>query len=50
MKEQIENSTKLLRIQEKLGEKKARIDTCKRFEEEFALLPLQDDDKESCAQ
>ena len=49
-RKEIENSTKLFRIQEELAEKKARIDACKRFEEEFGPLPLQDDDEESCAQ
>ena len=50
IKDEIENSTKLFCIHEKLAEKKAQIDACKRFEEEFAPLPLQDDDEVSCAQ
>ena len=48
IKDEIENSTKLFRIQEKLAEKKARIDARKRFEEEFAPFPLQDDEEVSC--
>lgn len=47
IKEEIENSTKRLLLAEELAEKKARIDVCKRFEEEFTSLNLPDDDNVS---
>jgi hypothetical protein len=45
VKEKIENSTKRLLIAEELAEKKARIDACKRFEEEFTPLALPENDE-----
>ncbi|CAB3995222.1 Hypothetical predicted protein, partial [Paramuricea clavata] len=50
VKEEIQNATKRFQIAEELAEKKARIDACKKFEEEFAPLPLVDSDEASCAQ
>lgn len=50
VKEEIQNATKRFQIAEELAEKKARIDACTRFEEEFAPLPLVDSDEACCAQ
>ena len=47
IKEQIENATKKYKISKELAEKKARIDVCKRFEEELVLPDLQDNDHNS---
>ena len=41
IKEQIENATEKYKISKELAEKKARIDVCKRFEEELVLPDLQ---------
>ena len=47
IKEQIENATEKYKISKELAEKKARIDVCKRFEEELVLPDLQDNDHNS---
>ena len=47
IKEQIENATEKYKISKELAEKKARIDVCKRFEEEFVIPDLQDNDHNS---
>ena len=47
IKEQIENATEKFKISNELEENKARIDVCKRFEEEFVILDLQDNDHNS---
>ena len=47
IKEQIENATEKYKISKELAEKKARIDVCKRFEEEFVIPDLEDNDHNS---
>ena len=47
IKEQIENATEKYKISKELAKKKARIDVCKRFEEELVLPDLQDNDHNS---
>ena len=47
IKEQIENATEKYKISKELAEKKARIDVCKRFEEEFVIPHLEDNDHNS---
>ena len=47
IKEQIENATEKYKFSKELAEKKARIDVCKRFEEELVLPDLQDNDHNS---
>jgi phenylalanyl-tRNA synthetase alpha subunit len=43
-KEQIEIATKKYEITKELAEKKSRMDVCKRFEEEVAMLDFGDND------
>ena len=47
IKEQIENATEKYKISKELAEKKARIDVCKRFEQEFVIPDLEDNDHNS---
>jgi hypothetical protein len=47
IKDEIENTTEKYEISKELAEKRARIDVCKRFEEEFVIPDIGDDDHNS---
>ncbi len=45
MLKEIENATKKFEITQELAEKEARVNVCKRFEEEFVPLQLEENDE-----